>query len=186
MPWPLSPLTTYVANSVPTIKAFDLNAIQAAINSLFGGTLSVKSLRFDGTGGVAAAPPTGTGQVTGLVAGTAVPTTTFAMGTIGVGSIVGGWALITGAGALIRGYNVVTVSRTGGGAAAGDYTVVFSPTPADPAKACAWVAIIGNGTPAVADHVPTSSGANQALRLNVYDLGGTRTDRAVACGFFTE
>lgn len=33
--WPYSPLTTYVADNPPAIKAGDLNAIQAAINELY-------------------------------------------------------------------------------------------------------------------------------------------------------
>lgn len=37
MAWPYSPLTTYVASSTPSIKAADLNAIQIAINTLYGG-----------------------------------------------------------------------------------------------------------------------------------------------------
>src|SRR5689334_15163120 len=34
MSWPFSPKTTYVANSVPAIKAADLNDVQAGINVL--------------------------------------------------------------------------------------------------------------------------------------------------------
>jgi hypothetical protein len=34
MAWPYSPLTTYVASSTPSIRAFDLNAMQAQINVL--------------------------------------------------------------------------------------------------------------------------------------------------------
>jgi hypothetical protein len=36
MAWPFTPLTTYVSSSVPAIKAFDLNALQAAINAIYG------------------------------------------------------------------------------------------------------------------------------------------------------
>ena len=32
MAWPDSPLTTYLPNSLPAVKAFDLNAMQAEIN----------------------------------------------------------------------------------------------------------------------------------------------------------
>ena len=35
MAWPFTPLTTYLANAFPAIKAFDLNSIQSALNNLF-------------------------------------------------------------------------------------------------------------------------------------------------------
>lgn len=38
MAWPETPLTSYVANSTPAIKATDLNSIQSEINALYGYT----------------------------------------------------------------------------------------------------------------------------------------------------
>lgn len=71
MAWPLTPLTTYVASSTPAIKASDLNSIQSAINSLYSGALSIKSLYVDGVG--AAASPIGAGNA--FVSGTIVSST---------------------------------------------------------------------------------------------------------------
>lgn len=51
MAWPLTPLRTYIANSLPAIAAADLNSIQSAINWLFGGVKTVASVEADGTGG---------------------------------------------------------------------------------------------------------------------------------------
>ena len=44
MAWPFSRLTTYLANSTPVIKAFDLNQIQDYLVLLFSGTRTVKAL----------------------------------------------------------------------------------------------------------------------------------------------
>jgi hypothetical protein len=59
MAWPLTPLTTYLAGSLPAIKAFDLNQIQQAINSAFGALWSFKGLAVDGVGGQAVNPAAG-------------------------------------------------------------------------------------------------------------------------------
>jgi hypothetical protein len=50
MAWPLTPLTTYIANSVPAIKAADLNGIQSAINQLYTGQNTIAKLAIDGMG----------------------------------------------------------------------------------------------------------------------------------------
>src|SRR5262249_56430813 len=39
MPWPDTPLTTYVFASTPAIKSGDLNSIQGVITNLWGGLL---------------------------------------------------------------------------------------------------------------------------------------------------
>lgn len=57
---PLTPSTTYVANSPPPIKAQDLNDLQKYLAGLYSATYSVKALTVDGTGGNAASPPAGT------------------------------------------------------------------------------------------------------------------------------
>lgn len=71
MAWPLTPLTTYVSSTTPAIKAADLNAFQSAINSLYSGTLTLKSLNVDGTGANASA--LGAGNI--LASGTMVSQT---------------------------------------------------------------------------------------------------------------
>lgn len=66
MAWPLTPLTTYVANSTPVIKAADLNSIQTAINNIFGGSLSLKQMLLDGTGAATTSLTAGiVAQITG-------------------------------------------------------------------------------------------------------------------------
>lgn len=51
MAWPKSPLTAYVANNVPVIKADDLNAFQDWINAFTNDTVSILGLNLDGVGG---------------------------------------------------------------------------------------------------------------------------------------
>ena len=51
MAWPLSNLTSYLANSTPTIKAADLNAIQTAIGAILTNVYTFKALQVDGIGG---------------------------------------------------------------------------------------------------------------------------------------
>ena len=48
---PLTPNTTYVANSTPVIKANDLNQLQTYLSGLYSALYSVKALVIDGTGG---------------------------------------------------------------------------------------------------------------------------------------
>lgn len=72
------------------------------------------------------------------------------------------------------------------GSAQGDYTVVFHASPVNPNAACVYGSIIGNGIPATWDVVPGSSLGFQSVRVGVYDLAGTRTDRAVCIGFYGE
>lgn len=73
MAWPLSPLTSYVGGTTPYIKASDLNSFQSAINGVFGGTLSLKSVVVDGTGGAASSPSAGEIHVSRVVADTSQP-----------------------------------------------------------------------------------------------------------------
>lgn len=59
MAWPKSPLTAYVANNVPVIKAADLNAFQDWINALTNNTVSILGLGIDSVGGNAVTPQPG-------------------------------------------------------------------------------------------------------------------------------
>lgn len=69
MAWPLSILTSYTAGTVPALKAADLNAIQDAIVGIVGGTLTLKSLDLDGTGGGAGSAPAGTVRPSASISG---------------------------------------------------------------------------------------------------------------------
>ena len=66
---PLTPSTTYVAGSTPTIKAQDLNDIQKYLAGLYSGLYSIKSLDVDGTGGATAGANSGMIRVGGLISG---------------------------------------------------------------------------------------------------------------------
>lgn len=68
MTMPLSPNTTYVAGSTPSVKAQDLNDVQQYTCDLYTGARSVKALLADGTGGVAATPNPGVVQGRGVAA----------------------------------------------------------------------------------------------------------------------
>lgn len=186
MAWPNTPLTTYIPGMPPAIQAADLNAFQSAINRIINGTYSLRGVVVDGTGGSVVVPTVGAVLVAALLTGTTVPTTAYADATLGVGTVCSGWARFTGAAALLRGFNVELVERTPLGAAQGDYRITFCNKRSDPDNVCAWVTVVGNGTPAVADITSFATGANQMLRVRVYDLAGTATDRAICCGYLCE
>jgi hypothetical protein len=185
MAWPSTPLTTYSAGNPPAIQAADLNAFQSAINGIINGTYSLRGVVVDGTGGSVVVPLAGAALVAALLTGTTAPTTAYASATLGIGTVCSGWARITGAGALLRGFNVESTARTGG-SPTGDYTLTFRNKRTDADNVCAWVTVVGTGTPAVADFTSFASGSNQVLRVRVYDLAGALTDRAICCGYLCE
>ena len=60
MAWPSTPLTTYIANSTPSIKAFDLNAMQTGTNGIINGTYNLQAVTVTtGTPGSVVAPVAG-------------------------------------------------------------------------------------------------------------------------------
>lgn len=128
MAWPSTPLTTYVAGSAPTIKAFDLNAFQSAINGIVNATYSLAAVVVDGTGGAIVATTPGTTQVSATLTETALPGTSRSPGLDCKGTRLWGWINFTGAGVAKRHYNGKTFVRN----AVGDYTVEFYGAPADP------------------------------------------------------
>lgn len=129
MAWPNTPLTTYLAGMTPYIKAADLNAFQVAINGLVNGTLSVKSIVADGTGGNAASPAAGEVHVSRSVADSAIPSTaTTDKGQLYKESCPTTMCSISGGFLTVYwGYGVYSVAR--GMAAAGDYVVVCKEVP---------------------------------------------------------
>jgi len=66
---PLTPNTTYVANSTPVIKAADLNQLQTYLSGLYSALYSVKALVIDGTGGAGVTPLAGSARVSATVSG---------------------------------------------------------------------------------------------------------------------
>ena len=126
--WPFTPLTTYIANSVPYIKAFDLNKLQEYITHLFNGARTLIKLQVDGTGDQATSVGAGDIQASGglqvgkLVAGNGPgATTAIPAGYLGIGNTLHGWAVVSSAGTFVRGKNVKAVTRV----AKGQYRVTF-------------------------------------------------------------
>jgi hypothetical protein len=73
MAWPKSPLTAYIANNVPVIKADDLNAFQDWINALTNNTVSILGLGIDGVGGLGVLPEPGSVRWTNTAPGRGNP-----------------------------------------------------------------------------------------------------------------
>ncbi len=98
MAWPFTPLTTYISESLPTIKAVDLNAFQSAINRIYSGTRSLKALTLDPDGDNTVSPTPGVAYLNGgendsdpIIHTTFNPTTRKLMWdvpTVGVGDVV--------------------------------------------------------------------------------------------------
>jgi hypothetical protein len=141
MAWPLSRLTTYLANSVPAIKALDLNELQDKLSDLYAALRSIKALVVDGNGGNAVTGRAGTVKVSATDSGTegggAAPLTpTVALGEFGRGLVPIGWAYVKGSdGTLLRGINVRDTTRGG----VGSYLVEFNVAPSDSVNCCALV-----------------------------------------------
>lgn len=83
---PLTPSTTYVANSTPVIKAQDLNDLQKYLAGMYSATYSVKALVVDGTGGNATTGTPGAVRVSSTVSAFTT-TPPFAMPTVPIGEL---------------------------------------------------------------------------------------------------
>ena len=138
MAWPLTPLRTFIKNSVPVIDADFLNLIQTWVNDLTEGVVTIRALVVDGVGGLATASVAGAIQLARLAGSAATPSANATgKGQINVESIPTAVAQISGGfQSVIYGYGIHAVARHGGGAAVGDYDVTFQavPTGADVAK----------------------------------------------------
>lgn len=130
--WPLTRLTTYVANSTPVIKAADLNAVQDAFGTVLTGGWTFKGIKLDGTGGNAATPPAGSIVISRTVSGTTLPNTALLAGELPKGLVPLCWAQVKSDGSgIYRGVNILAVGRYPAGAATGDYYVDCNAAPAD-------------------------------------------------------
>lgn len=177
MAWPSTPLTTYIAGSAPTIKAFDLNAFQSAINGIVNATYSLAAVVADGTGGSIVATTAGTTRVSATLTETAVPGTARAVGLDCVGTRPYGWVNFTGAGVVKRHYNLKSFSRT----AAGSYTAEFHGAPSDPDFCFVTGTSIAAGSARIVGVKPyLSGGGDLALDITIHDDTGALTDAAAA------
>lgn len=150
MPWPATSLTSYVSNTVPAIKAFDLNAFQSGITGIINGTYSHKAVSIDSIGGALVTPPIGSLQLTTSNSSTLTPNPTQAVGTFFRDQIPSAWVNVASAGTIIKGVNAKLVTRTGPGVYIVDFNVIIGfPTPAGALAASAT--IIGS-TPAFVNY----------------------------------
>ena len=151
----------------------------------------MKTLFVDGTGGNAVSQLPGLVVATGKVTHITLPAPVFyAPGTMSIGTLPLGWAVINGDSTFGRGYKVYSAGRTSGGAGAGDYTVVFDINPTDTTNVCPWATLI---SPALVDVsgrliqvIPGVSGGRQSLRVIVLNLAGAYTDSKFSVGVYGE
>lgn len=167
MAWPFSRLTSYVATTVPAIKAADLNAIQDALIGVFAGTLSRIGIVLDGTGNLAVTPKNGGLTVLGDFTGTTTPTTDLGQGVLSLGNVVQGWARVSTAGALVRGHNVRSVTKIG----VGNFKIVFNWQPTQGLQLAPLYSVIGTGIPAIHECESGLDAGYAAVNVRVFDAG---------------
>lgn len=166
MAWPLSKMVDFVANNVPVITEMFLDTLQDTINDLFGGLVTVKAMKLDGTGGQATTAPAGSLVVSRSASGTTVPTPAIELGELCRGLVPVGWAVIRGSdGALLRGINVLSSTR----GAAGQYTVTFNTAPTN-----------RSSTDVAAFAMPWGQAGDIILNANGFDNGGKQAVRVWA------
>lgn len=121
MAWPSTPLTSYVSNTVPAIKAFDLNAFQLGVNGIINGTYSHKGVVIDGVGGSLSTPTSGTLTLTQSGSSAVTPNPTTPLGSFYQNQLMSCVGYIDSAGHIVRGVNIKGVTI-----AMGIYTVTFN------------------------------------------------------------
>lgn len=188
MAWPNSPLTTYSPGTTPWIKADDLNAIQSAINSLYNGTLTVKTLYVDSTGGNAVTQLPGLVVANGRVTHTTLPNTVnYVAGTVAQGTVARAWAVVNRDGSFSRGYKTYSTGRTPMGDPAGDYTVVFDTNPSDKLNVAVFASIVElHFVGCMIQALPFDSGGRQALRVLTSTYFSGQQDIRFSVGIFGE
>ena len=123
MAWPSTPLTSYVSNTVPAIKAFDLNAFQSGVTGIINATYSHKSTVIDGVGGAVVSPASGALVITQNAASKTFPNPILSSGTFYRDNIASAWAIVDNGGVLQKGVNVKGIAHV---AASGIYTIEFN------------------------------------------------------------
>lgn len=177
---PLTPSTTYVANSPPPIKAQDLNDLQTYLAGLYSAVYTVKSLVVDGTGGAAASAPSGAVTISTSFGGYAT-SAPYATGSLAWGSqgresgLLCGGRCALGAGAIIAcgGPNIRSVVRNG----TGIYTVTCNTAGPNNVRHFANVTASDPLLPVVAT-IETQAivASGFVFRLHLWKLDGTDYD----------
>jgi hypothetical protein len=111
-----------VSNTVPAIKAFDLNSFQSGINGIINGTYSHKSIVVDGTGGALVTPASGALVVTQAALSNTFPNPTVPRGTIYRDQLFSAVAVVDASGTPYKGINLASVTHT----MTGIYQVFFT------------------------------------------------------------
>jgi len=173
MAWPSTPLTSYLSGGLPAIKAFDLNAFQAAINGVVNATYSLLGLVIDGVGGNVVVPTAGALMLSGSASGVVAPTTAVPWGTMFREGPQFGAARVTGAGVFEAGYNVQSTTRTG----AGVYQVLFNGAPTNVARCTGQVTGRFNAVAFIPElNSLTLVGADLKATVFMYDIAGAPAD----------
>lgn len=172
---PLTPSTTYVANSTPVIKAQDLNDLQKYLAGLYSALYTVKALTIDGTGGTGATALGGSGF--NAVAPFNSPTVPW--GQLNRAQVLLGTARCTVVAATIAscgGINIKSVSRI----SAGLYRIDFN-TAGSNATRHVVTATIENSSPilAVVNSAPSIVGGAFRVDVHFYDLAGADVDTTI-------
>lgn len=185
--FPFTRLTTYLANSVPAIKALDLNTIQDYLTHLFNGAKTLIKLQVDGTGDAATTCAAGEIQCSKAVivgeyqAGSVLPTTAIPLNRINAGKTCFGWATVGSAGTFGRGDNVKAVTRV----ALGHYRVTFHGQVVDQINMSPFWSSWTSGRRC--DYTTTgASGTDTVLNLYWVDNTDAAADADFSCGLFGE
>lgn len=165
----VSRITTYIAGSVPRIKAFDLNAIQDAISEIITGFITLKSAHLDGTGNNASTAPAGALRVSSSKSGGAFPCPTVVWGDFHKESATFAGGSLMGDGTWIGGVNIKTASRL----ALGKYEITCNGLTGDLLRTRFWVTPSGSDANPRFGQIHNLSIGTGDLVFEVYIFNGT-------------
>lgn len=176
---PLTPSTTYVANTTPVVKAQDLNDLQKYLAGLFSAIYSVKALVIDGTGGTGVTPVAGTVKVSATVSGfsNAAP---FNTASVPWGQIAKEQALLGAAQCSIvagvlqqcGGFNIKSVVAMG----AGLYEVQFNTAGPNALRHTAVVTPFNTSATMAVVGVSTITAGAYKVQFTFYDAAGSTVE----------
>lgn len=187
MAWPSTPLTTYVANFTPAIKAFDLNSFQSAINGIVNGTYNLAGVTLTtGTAGSVVSPSAGSLIAARSVFDAGIPTAaTLAAGEHCRETPPAALASLVGTGTTVTaksGYGLYAKSRL----ALGQYTVTLQRVPTGPSanNVVALVSGIGDVFASASLSLDGSNRPVVSVKLYAVAAGSPASITAVDSDFF--